>query len=371
MKALTAIIGVIAFILIISPAMAKECTPDPGYDFCWNNPFEQAYSEVQITNPKDTTGIYSNYMVGEAYIDVKYKGDKLYVYRSLPDWDSYSCDFDGCDGQEISSGRFSLGKIGTKNPQYVAFVAWDNADNMAWSASGYGWVGGDGVFNFEVVECRDDSHCPSEEACDLDRVCSPPECQENYWTCDGQTKVYHQFYVEDHKCKEKIGLSVPCSGSEVCDNGNCVSLTCGDGYWACEDNTTKKYVGIFPENHMCVEKTINLQVCGYDEGCQDGTCVKLDCDDGDECTKDYAMDNQCFHDFMDADSDGICDAQDECPNQFGSDGRGCPQGGEFFNAYPWLIYAVIVVMIVIAGTASLFLIRRRKRPEIQRFNRIV
>ncbi|MCC7313301.1 MAG: VCBS repeat-containing protein [Planctomycetes bacterium] len=51
------------------------------------------------------------------------------------------------------------------------------------------------------------------------------------------------------------------------------------------------------------------------EGC---VCSQLNCDDSDSCTLDFCDDGVCSHLFQDADSDGVCDAQDGCPTDPGS-----------------------------------------------------
>jgi hypothetical protein len=52
------------------------------------------------------------------------------------------------------------------------------------------------------------------------------------------------------------------------------------------------------------------------DGC---SCSQLDCDDGDPCTTDSCLDGVCSNVFEDADGDGVCDADDECPGFDDSD----------------------------------------------------
>jgi len=66
------------------------------------------------------------------------------------------------------------------------------------------------------------------------------------------------------------------------------------------------------------------------------SCLTHTCDDGDACTTDdvYAQNCECVGTFADADSDGVCDADDIC--EFGddnldTDGDGTPDACDFSN----------------------------------------
>ena len=67
----------------------------------------------------------------------------------------------------------------------------------------------------------------------------------------------------------------------------------------------------------------------YSNNATGSSNVGATCDDGDPCTINDAIDNNCncVGDFVDSDSDGICDAEDSCPN-FDDNlvGRACDDG---------------------------------------------
>lgn len=59
---------------------------------------------------------------------------------------------------------------------------------------------------------------------------------------------------------------------------------------------------------------VNIQACSGDPNCTPGTA----CDDGDPCTSGETYDANCNCNggtFNDADNDGVCDADDQCPGQ--------------------------------------------------------
>ncbi len=115
----------------------------------------------------------------------------------------------------------------------------------------------------------------------------------------------------------------------VCDNGLIVGNTCDDGD-ACTEND------VVNENCECVGV--------YTDADNDGVCSVIDCDDtndavgevgsvcddGDACTENDLIqaDCSCAGTFADADNDGTCDAEDICvdspePNTPCDDGDAC------------------------------------------------
>lgn len=159
----------------ISFASAEACTPDSGYDYCWQGTYDfgtaHALAKTQITNIRgdNTNGYYLNY---------KFIGDKYYLYEnSLSTWDNLICNDYGCEGAKqslSSSGTYRL----TNNPgdSYhgcLVFVSWDCAgdcgnpnspNNWAWTRAAYGWLGTSGCFNLHQT-CTESWTCSSWGAC--------------------------------------------------------------------------------------------------------------------------------------------------------------------------------------------------------------
>ncbi|HDI72893.1 MAG TPA: hypothetical protein ENF58_02035 [Candidatus Altiarchaeales archaeon] len=87
----------------------------------------------------------------------------------------------------------------------------------------------------------------------------------------------------------------------------------------------------------------SVAVCTTDE----------ECDDGDPCTLDKCVMGECTHIFQDKDNDGICDALDKCPEEYGSEEYdGCPA-----PPFPWIWVFLGVVFIV--GVIIIALIFKR------------
>jgi len=79
-----------------------------------------------------------------------------------------------------------------------------------------------------------------------------------------------------------------------------------------------------------------------------------ECDDHDVCTLDKCVDGECVHIFQDKDDDGICDAKDKCPEEYGvAEHGGCPA-----PAPPWIWIGVGIGVIVIA-VLFVFALRRK------------
>ena len=153
-----------------------------GYDYCWTDSYSEpntgtlATASVYITDPRIYGHISLPYITGEAAILADYSGDKFYLAENYATWDSImsSCNSDGCAGlQEISAGKHTLvSGIGNTYDGCPAFVAWDKDIDSAtgkysWVATGYGWIGSGGCFDYRVVECVNDFGCAAPSTCNL------------------------------------------------------------------------------------------------------------------------------------------------------------------------------------------------------------
>jgi hypothetical protein len=213
------------------------------------------------------------------------------------------------------------------------------------------------------IDCEDSKKCSSHKCVDV-------TCPSDYWDCLNEfDKQEHNYEIEDHGCTEIDLQPIECYGDEVCDNGECVRLACPENENYCADNITKAERSYSAYNHECVSEVISSEECGDSQVCEDGECVELDCDDGDNCTLDDVANHQCIHIFLDEDEDGICDANDACPEIFGSGADGCPATtGEIIASYEdyfWLIPYTIAGVVIVSLAIYAFVLRKRK-PRMRR-----
>ena len=136
--------------------------------------------------------------------------------------------------------------------------------------------------------------------------------------CDGGTDTADtgcQVCQTDADCDDND----VCNGTERCQDNLCRSgtvLDCDDGN-ACTDDACDAQTG-------CAHTPNDARACGDgdacngQERCQGGFCQPgepLSCDDSDVCTTDGCDPALgCRHDFADRDQDGVCDAEDACPD---------------------------------------------------------
>jgi len=119
--------------------------------------------------------------------------------------------------------------------------------------------------------------------------------------------------------------------SVTCSNGNP-----GD---ACDDANACTTNDVLDDDCECAGTLTDADqdgICDADDICPqfDDALVGTSCDDGDACTTDdiYTQNCQCTGTFADADADGVCDADDIC--EFGddnldTDGDGTPDACDF------------------------------------------
>ena len=120
-------------------------------------------------------------------------------------------------------------------------------------------------------------------------------------------------------------------GDGICDDVACMP---GD---ACDDGDVCTTGETFDNNCNCTGGTLvdadNDGVCDANDQCAgtDDAIIGTSCDDGDACTTNDAFDNSCncVGTFADADNDGVCDADDVCAGSDDTmdvDGDGTPDG---------------------------------------------
>jgi len=182
------LLGIIIFSGVVKASSGTCSVESSEYDHCWYNTYGTATVYIQVSDPYDADG-YKN-LNGGLYLDYAKMnvkcfpsyGGKLYKYVGLDTWGEVSCDEHGCNGELMSSNTVTdkIASVGDSHPSCVTYVCWyNNGDYWVWG--GYGWVGNNCHFNFEVVECKSDSDCSGNYICD-DNQCveSQPftECEQ-------------------------------------------------------------------------------------------------------------------------------------------------------------------------------------------------
>ncbi len=122
--------------------------------------------------------------------------------------------------------------------------------------------------------------------------------------------------VEDYKMTI---LATACVTGNPCDDGDiCTANDVYDNNCNCsgtlEDSDSD---GICDALDQCpgFDDTIDINGNGIPDGCENCT-VGMSCDDGDNCTDNDTIDANCncAGTYIDSDGDGICDTDDACPN---------------------------------------------------------
>jgi hypothetical protein len=209
------------FLLLFLPLIqaGSDCTPDTGFDWCYTNTYEGATAVVQGTNAQGH--FYTNSSSGQSYAvplinqtdvfyNVDYMGTRLYAYNPISSFNNVECDENGCDGEQISRGKYSVGSIGNDYNKCLAFVSWkkkthsDGSWEMSWV--GYGWLT---CGTRHIVACYNDGNCPANSYCDKN------SSDWKQWSC--KTKTVPQICTNGDK------QNISCSCGKSYTSANCVN----------------------------------------------------------------------------------------------------------------------------------------------------
>ena len=106
-----------------------------------------------------------------------------------------------------------------------------------------------------------------------------------------------------------------CDDGDACTTGETYDANCNCSGGTFQDADSD---GVCDANDVCPGGDDNVDVDndGTPDDCDDCTLAGIACDDGDACTTGETYDANCNCSggtFQDADSDGVCDANDVCP----------------------------------------------------------
>ena len=196
-------------------SLSVSCSPDPGYDFCYENTYNGLTARIHSTEWIGDggygyiDGANRRYYIDEVYVNVKYYGDRLYRSSSTS-W--VSCTGSGCSATSISPGKQVLASSPAKVINPVQFVAWNKFTSTTgrwwYSYVQFGWLS---PTNAYVIDCFDESDCGSNEYCDKSGAWDTWSCEidpclsmptpEN--VCDG-FDLWSQKCVYGDVVKDKI-----------------------------------------------------------------------------------------------------------------------------------------------------------------------
>ena len=197
-----------------------------------------------------------------------------------------------------------------------------------------------GVNSFPVfVECLDGQVCNDTNECTVGDVCSGGACSGAARDCnDGNP-------CTDDSCSPASGCihvnnSLPCNDSnactlqDTCQSGACVGsnpVVCPSPGQCHDPGICDALTGLC-SNPVKADGTpcSDANACTAPDHCSSGVCVSslLSCDDLNPCTVDTCLTSSgCSHQYQDTDSDGVCNALDDClavfnPDQVDSDHDG-------------------------------------------------
>ena len=215
-----------------------SCTPDSGYDNCYEacnykwKPAEVC-AKNQYTNIYDINGNSERNLVRKAIIKAKCGGigDTHKLYIAYGKWDSWSdfwdymdCEETSCSGgTKINNGEITL-KTNSEGyvrlPVIVCHGYDENSGWTAWKSAGYGWVTTDYSTYYQVVDCKSNSDCGSNQYCE-NNECNDIECLPTATKC-----VDNDYYAcENYKWKNK-GIIINKCGIECLSDYSCLE----DGY---------------------------------------------------------------------------------------------------------------------------------------------
>ncbi|MCH8147720.1 MAG: S8 family serine peptidase, partial [Planctomycetes bacterium] len=177
------------------------------------------------------------------------------------------------------------------------------------------------------------TNTPSDLSCDDSNVCTAD-------ACDTQLGCVH----------DGTGITVACDDNDACTTADiCQGDTTGtcrgvdtsavdcDDQLECTEDTCLGATGCVntPVHALCDDGNVcTANVCVNLLGCDfNGEGITVSCDDGDACTtSDECLGDvkgTCVGSFADSDDDGVCDAEDVCPDaddNIDSDEDGVPDG---------------------------------------------
>jgi hypothetical protein len=244
--------------------------------------------------------------------------------------DSSICTDDGlwCNGREFCDA--SLGCTRTEPPcAETAEVCNEETDECEPCQS-------DEECN-DLIECTLDScalgacsHTPNDEACSDDGVyCNGPEicdpslgclsagdpCRKSSLICN-EDLAECENCTQDEDCDDNIDCTLDICELGLCQNSADDSYCIDDGNYCTGVEKCDPQQGCISTNNPCGDSVeCTEDVCDETNDVCSNIVIETACDDGDICSQDTCDPEQgCSNIYIDSDEDGICDAEDKCPD---------------------------------------------------------
>ena len=191
---------------------------------------------------------------------------------------------------------------------------------------------------FEGATCDDGDECTINDTVDADCNCigtfvdsdSDGTCDENDICPDGPEPGTPCDDGDPNTLNDQINANCECVGST--DPNYCPGLDAFIGE-ACDDGDDCTVSDIVTEDCDCVgvfQDSDEDGICDAEDVCPESPEPGSSCDDGDECTINDKVDNDCncVGTLLDSDNDGTCDAEDNCPGVANADQADNDNDGE-------------------------------------------
>lgn len=239
---------------IFDTLAATTCTPDSGYDICYQYDNGPALAQIQSTNWQGKKGYgfidgaNRHYYIDEVYVNVKHKGDYFYTSSSST-WTS--CGSSGCVGTKISDGKHILATAPASFISNIQFTAWDKFTSAStgqwwWASKSFGWISG--PYQYYVIDCYDNSDVPAGYFCDKSGSWDTWTAEIDKCIGINTPNICDGFDLYSQSCNQNTGYvsqsnlieSNSATCGYVCQVGDTQSITCTDGSTAintiCENN---------------------------------------------------------------------------------------------------------------------------------------
>ena len=179
MRAGALAVGFLLFVVALGagPMEARACTPDSGFEWCYDYSYGSAYCKIQVDTNYNDAWINGYHVAPVDYI-MRFKCNGTTFYGP----NAFSCGSGGCGSENLGGGTVSkaIAHFYNDNAQMQNVSCW-NSSGGYWCYAGYNpWSSG-----IKVVECYNDTHCACGKTCSVSGVPSNWKCVTKTESCNG------------------------------------------------------------------------------------------------------------------------------------------------------------------------------------------
>ena len=282
-------------------AYAGDCTPDSGFEWCYEHPNPWSYApRIQVDIDYNTTW-KNGYKVTKGEYIMRFKCNGTLYYNSNSCWDG------GCNGQNMGGGTSQkvIGTAYAANPQMKEIRCYTQ-DSDGWSYASYSpWTS-----DVHVVHCYQDGDCSQCYHCAVSGNPSGWQCQINQESCNGldddcDGQVDENWPTLGNPCEAGVGECHQ-NGITICKpdgSGTKCSVSGGSPQTELCDGLDNDCDGSVDENFPLGEScTVGIGQCE-----NQGVLVCTPGGQGTECSVDPFPPQAELCDGLDNDCDGSVD----------------------------------------------------------------